>query len=51
MTTFARIKTQEVPTPRDFVDFWLEPSSSFLAPGEAHRCGHAANKCTDAAPA
>ena len=33
MSTFARINTQDVPAPRDFTDFWKEPTSSFLASG------------------
>ena len=33
MSTFARLNTQEVPAPRDFSDFWQEPTSSFLASG------------------
>ena len=33
MRTYARLNTLEVPAPRDFSDFWQEPSSWFLASG------------------
>lgn len=39
ISTFARINTQEVAIPRDFTDFWQEPTSSFLASGACQiRC-------------
>jgi hypothetical protein len=36
LTSYARLSCLEVEVPQDLTDYWAEPTSYFLAPGEKH---------------